>query len=107
VLTMLLFNYCTTVESRKGTIHDYSGTTCSTIQSNTEEVTDKAKDNTPSSLQHLDTLLDGTFLQVCHVVCRIVCNREGWGWGVFVGVMCLLCNVPAKIQHIWFLLSNM
>ena len=36
------------------------------------------KDNTPSSLQHLDTLLDGTFLQVsCCVVCRIVCNKGG------------------------------
>jgi len=35
------------------------------------------KDNTRSSLEHLDTLLDGTFLQVCYVVCRVVCNREG------------------------------
>ena len=26
------------------------------------------KDKTPSSLQHLDTLLDGTFLQVSHCV---------------------------------------
>ena len=41
------------------------------------------KDNTPSSLQHLDTLLDGTFLQVTSDIgyCRVVCNSEGVGVG--------------------------
>ena len=47
---------------------------------------------TPSSLQHLDTLLDGTFLQVSsHCVCLYVgLFVIGRGWGVFVTVRCLL-----------------